>query len=192
MTDINITNLLDLSYDQINAMKKKDLVNYIKSLKEKVTVDANIKKLCDEILQLSTSVNNLMTENGKISSQTMVVSNANTLLITHVTELERQQAKMKQYSRRNNVEIFGISNEVSDEILEKKVIDICKESGIDLNPYDIEACHRLQSGHVNTSNSKHVIVKFVNRKHSEVILHLKKSINSCSNVYIMNSLCPYL
>ena len=50
MTDINITNLLDLSYDQINAMKKKDLVNYIRSLKEKVTVDANIKKLCDEIL----------------------------------------------------------------------------------------------------------------------------------------------
>ena len=132
-----------------------------------------------------------MTENGKISSQTMVVSNANTLLITHVTELERQQAKMKQYSRRNNVEIFGISNEVSDENLEKKVIDICKESGIDLNPYDIEACHRLQSGHVNTSNSKHVIVKFVNRKHSEAMLHLKKSLNSCSNVYIMNSLCPY-
>ena len=59
-------------------MKKKDLVNYIKSLNKKVTVDANIKKLCDEILQLPTSVNNLMTENGKISSQTMVVSNANT------------------------------------------------------------------------------------------------------------------
>ena len=29
--------------------------------------------------------------------------------------------------------------------LEKKVINICKESGINLNPYDIEACHRLAS-----------------------------------------------
>ena len=68
---------------------------------------------------------------------------------------------------------------------------MCKESGIDLNSYDIEACHRLPSGRVNTSNSKRVIVKFVNRKHSEAILRLKKSINSRSNVYITNSLCPY-
>ena len=156
-----------------------------------VSVDAIIKTLCDEISQLSTSVNNLMTENGKISSQLMLVSNVNTLLVTRVTELEKQQAKMEQYSRRNNVEISGISNEVSDENLEKKVIDICKESGIDLNPYDIEACHRLPSGRVNTSNSKRVIVKFVNRKHSVAMLRLKKSINSRSNVYMTNSLCPY-
>ena len=71
------------------------------------------------------------------------------------------------------------------------MIGICKESGIDLNPCDIEACHRLTSGRVNTSNSKRVIVKFINRKHSEAMLHFKKSINLCSNIYITNSLCPY-
>ena len=73
------------------------------------------------------------------------------------------------------------------------MIDICKESGIDLNPYYIEAYHRLPSasGLANTSNSKRVIVTFVNRKHPEAMLRLKKSINSRSNVYITNSLCPY-
>ena len=81
---------------------------------------------------------------------------------------------MVQYSRRNNVEISGISNEISDENLEKKVTEICKESGIDL-----------------ASNSKRLIVKFVNRKHSEAMLCLKKSINSCNNIHITNSLCPY-
>ena len=170
---------------------KKDLVNHIKNLKGKVTVDGTIKKLYDEISQISTSVNKLMAENGKISSQLMVVSNVNTLLVTHVTELDKRQAKMEQYSRRNNVEISGISNEVSDENLEKKLLDICKELSIDLNPYDIEVCHRLPSGRVNTSNSKRVIVKFVNKKHSEAMLRLKKLINSPSNVYITNSLCPY-
>ena len=65
-----------------------------------------------------------MAENGKISSQLMVVSNANTLLVTRVTELEKQQVITWQYSRRNNVELSGISNEISDEDLEKKVIDI--------------------------------------------------------------------
>ena len=111
-----------------------------------------------------------------------VVSNANTLFVTRVTELEKQQGKMEQYSRRNNVEMSGISGEVSDENLEKN---------IDLNPYDIEACHRLPSGRVKTSNSKCVIVKFINRKHSEAMLRLKKSINSRCNVYITNSLCHY-
>ena len=91
MADLNVTNLFDLSYDRINAMKKRDLVNHIESLKEKVTVDATIKKLCDEISQLST----LLTESGKISSQLMVVSNVNTLIVTRVSELEKQQAKME-------------------------------------------------------------------------------------------------
>ena len=73
----------------------------------------------------------------------MIVSNMNTLLVTLVTELEKQEANMNQYNRRNNVAISGISNEVSDENLEGKAIDICKEEGIDLKPYDIEGYHRL-------------------------------------------------
>ena len=42
----------------------------------------------------------------------MVVSNVNTLLVTHVTELENQQAKMEQYSMRNYIEISSISNRI--------------------------------------------------------------------------------
>ena len=61
-----------------------------------------------------------------------------------------------------------------------------------MNPYDIEVCHRIPSRCVNTSNSKRMIVKFVNRKHSEAMLRLRRSINSRSSVYIMISLCPYI
>ena len=56
-----------------------------------------------------------------------------------------------------------------------------------MNQHDIEACQRPPSRCVNTSNSKHVIVKLASRKYSEAMLHIKKSINSCSS----NSLCPY-
>ena len=44
MADTNVTNLFDLSYDQINAMTKKDLVNHIENLKGKITFDATMKK----------------------------------------------------------------------------------------------------------------------------------------------------
>ena len=46
------------------------------------------------------------------SSQLMAVSNVNTLLITRVTELEKLQAKMEQYSIRNYIEISTIFNEI--------------------------------------------------------------------------------
>ena len=36
-------NILELSFDEINAMKKKDLVSKIEKLKGKVLVDSNIK-----------------------------------------------------------------------------------------------------------------------------------------------------
>ena len=50
----------------------------------------------------------------------MVVSNVNTLLVTRITELDKQQEKMEQYSRRNNVDISAISSDVLDEDLGKK------------------------------------------------------------------------
>ena len=42
---------------------------------------------------------------------------------------------------------------------------------------DIEGCHRLPICRNTTKTTKRVIVKFVNRKHSEAMLQLKKDIN---------------
>ena len=56
---------------------------------------------------------------------------------------------------------------------------------------DIEGCHRLPLSRNNAGGTKRVIVKFVNRKHSEDVLQLKKIISSRSKVFISNSLCPY-
>ena len=52
-----------------------------------------------------------------------------------------------------------------------------------INPTDIEGCHRLPLGHNSTTDKKSVIVKLVNRKHSELSLK--------SKVYLNHSLCPY-
>ena len=41
------TNIFELPFDAINAMKKKDLVSEIERLNRKVIVNNNIKSLCD-------------------------------------------------------------------------------------------------------------------------------------------------
>ena len=185
------TNLLELSFDEINAIKKKDLVSEIENLKGKVVVNNNIKNLCDEVSRLSENLLKLTESNQKLSSQFIFVKNVNTLLEKGVIELEKSQPKVKQYSRRNNVEISGISHEILDNNLKDKVIDICKDAGIEIGHMDSESCHRLPFSKNNAGGAKRLIVKFVNRKHSEDMLRLKKIISSCSKVFISNSLCPY-
>ena len=55
----------------------------------------------------------------------------------------------------------------------------------------IEGFHRLPLSRNNTGGTKRVIVKFVNRKHSEYMLRVKRIISSRSKVFISNSLCTY-
>ena len=98
--------------------------------------------------------------------------------------------KPKQYNRRNNAEISGISNKIPDNDLENHVVEICRNSNI-INPADIEGCHHLPLGHNSTTANKRVIVNFVNRKHLELMLCSKKSISLKSKVYINHLLCQY-
>ena len=132
-----------------------------------------------------------MESNEKLSSQFIVVKKVNTLLEKCVVELEKSQAKAEQYSRRNNAEISGIPHEILDNNLEDMVIDICKDAGIEIGHMDIEGCHRLPLSRNNAGGTKRFIVKFVNRKHSEDVLRLRKIISSRSKFFISNSLCPY-
>ena len=83
----------------------------------------------------------LMESNEKLSSQFVVIKKVNTLLEKRATELEKRQAKADQQSRRNNFEISGIPHEILDNNLEDKVIDICKDAGIEIGHMDIEGCH---------------------------------------------------
>ena len=96
-----------------------------------------------------------------------------------ITEIEAYTDKLNQYNRRNNFEVSGISNEIPEKNLENNVIKICKNSNVIINHTVIEGCHCdcLPLGRNSTNDNKHVIVKFVNRKHSKLILHSKKSIS---------------
>ena len=56
--------------------------------------------------------------------------------------LEKNQAKSEQFSRRDNIELSGIPNDIPEGNLEKIVIDICHDSGLKIEPKDIEGCYR--------------------------------------------------
>ena len=131
-------------------------VTLIINLEKKMTswfdgLDIELLNLKDVI------ITNLQVENSRLRKKVNVLENK-------VLTLESEHNSLEQYGRRNNIQITGIPNNVPDQNLEEKVVDILNEISVDVSPKDIEACHRVG---VSKNNSKKTIVRFINRKHAK-------------------------
>ena len=192
-------NFLSLSESLLNSLKKLELVQEILDLKGNVIANAELQKLSDQKSKLTEAIDQISLENSKLRSELVITQNVNTMLEEKIINLEKNQANGEQYSKRNNVELSGIPNRIPDEDLDYIVINICKESEIDVEVRDIEQCHRLPLSRNSRSHNKWVIVKFVNRKNAEALLKDKKRISSKSfgrlhvtkKNFVSISLCPY-
>ena len=117
------------------------------------------------------------------------------LLEKRLTEAEISQINFDQYTRRNNIEIQGISSQIPGEKLEEKVIEVFSAMNIAITKNDVEDCHRLGK------SSKSNIVQFVNRKDCCAILSKicetskidKSKLGFDSNVklYVSENLTPH-
>ena len=74
----------------------------------------HIKDLCNEIEQLTKTLNEVMAANEKITSKLVIVRNVNINLQNQLVNLKELLVKDANYHRRNNVEISGISNKILD------------------------------------------------------------------------------
>ena len=150
MAGKDYVNLFYLTYDVINAIKKKYLVDYI----EKTVADNQIQNLCNEIANLSDNVKSLLSTNERLTRELSIVKKVNNVLENRIVNLEKPLSKSEQYGHRNNVEISGISNQNPNQNLEENVVKICKDSDINISPMDIEGCDRLPLGRNSTNTTK--------------------------------------
>ena len=168
------TSILNLPESALNSLKKSDLVRKILDLKGEVIVDTDLHKLSNQIHKLTEAIDQISLENRKLTSELVNTKNVNSRLEERIINLEKNQAKGEQYSRRNNVELSSIPNSICDEDLENTVINISKESRINMDARDIEGCHRLPLSRNSRGHNKRVIVKFVYWKYAEALLKDKK------------------
>ena len=74
-----------------------------------------------------------MSTNERFTSELMVGKNVNNIFKNRIINLEKRLLKNERYGPQNNVEISGISNEISDQDLAENIIKICKDSGISIS-----------------------------------------------------------
>ena len=127
----------------MNLLKKSDLIQKILHLKGKVVIVADLHKLCEKIERLTESMKQIVAENKKLQSDIAIVKNVNQKFKDKIVYLEKNPAKGEEYSRRSNAEISGIPNTIPDNNLQNTVISICRDTGVEIDPKDIEVYHRL-------------------------------------------------
>ena len=126
----------------------------------------------------------------KIESSIREQSSSDPSQLTNIRVLTYENDKLQQYSRRENVRIFGIPFDKSEtaETTEKKTLDLLNETGVTVTKNDISACHRVG----RTSNgTRPVIVRFVSRRTRTDIMRNKKVLRQKSaKIFINDDLTP--
>ena len=174
--------------ESLMKLGKEMLAGMVLDCKEKFdTTHTNInKKLTDLRLKFT-----------KLESDLAISKIINSKLSSQLTKVERKCWANEQYSRRECLDISSILDSISQNDLESKIYDIFHECDADIDPVNIEACHRLKSNHW----PKKVIVKLARRKDALKILRGKKKLKASdlspkgfspnSIVFINESLCSY-
>ena len=110
-------------------------------------------------------IKNLQIENKRLND---IVNQLQEKIIS----IESKSNSVEQYGGRNNTEINGILNSISDDNLESTVVNVLsKATNVHVTPHDIEACHRI-------GKSKKTILRFINRKHCKCALVNRKKLKS--------------
>ena len=169
----------------------------------------NLKNLNEKIKegfeQMENSFNVINKNNDKIYQDLNEMKNeiiknlidSNKKLQKKVEKLENQIKKQEetieinnQYTRRNNLEIHGISEDIQDEELEEKVVEILKSVDIKVNKENIEACHRLPKR--RRESCKRTIIRFVNRKTVEESIKSKSKLKNVNRqIFFAENLNKY-
>lgn len=88
-----------------------------------------------------------------------------------IKDLQSRIADLEQYTRKNNIEIHGVS-ETRDEDVEEIVCNIGRAIGVNITEKDIEAAHRVPTRRKDTPQP--IIVRFQSRKVKNQVMAKRK------------------
>ena len=107
-------------------------------------------------------------------------------LFEQVYSMDVRLSECDQYTRRSNLVISGIPDNVDQKNLEYEVLKIIKSIGIfNVTSYQIVACHRLRKN-INDKYPARTIVRFTNRKIVESCLYRGERLKQMKQQLKMN------
>ena len=148
-------------------------------------------KLKETIRVILDKVNEICNVNNQMLKKIRSLQENNDKLYDEIYEQKVDLTDLNQYGRRENVEICGIPESVSQDELQKHILEVTRSMGVKVPPNGIHIVHRL--GKNRNSRPRNVIVRFVNRQTAFSLLKNKRKLNNgrYKNYFITENLCPY-
>ena len=161
---------------------------------DQYVLNARLKELDEKVFGLNEIIKKLEKKDSNLTKQLKEVENIIEVQNEQILCFEEDLARLDQYGRRENVEFRGISENITDKILESTILEILRKIGLNhIQHYHIVACHRI--GKPATNHTRSVIVRFLNRKDAIKCLQNKRYVDRCKEmgmhkISINENLCP--
>ncbi|XP_057305224.1 uncharacterized protein LOC130642151 [Hydractinia symbiolongicarpus] len=170
------------------ALTKTDLKSKKEELIEKFL---DIQTERDALKEIHDKLDAINSKFEALNSDIAISQNVTSLLCKRVRELEKKCGMSEQYSRRECLELVGIPESVSHDLLEDKVLDIFSSINVNIQSVNVKACHRIKLGRtiVKLSRRKDVQSILSNKKKLKDIDSTKFGFDGGTKLYINESLC---
>ena len=157
---------------------REDSLDTSQELKTKVAV------LEGELFDLHTSHCDLLKEVTLLRQQNTAIKEALDREIHRNNTIQNKTNDLEQYTRRNNLRIFGINDTNPNETAlqsEHLVAQLCKQKlGYNLQPWEVEVAHR--TGKFMSDGNRPIIIRLVSRKTRSGILSNRRKLKGTPQV----------
>lgn len=158
----------------LSQEQKEDIASLSKAVVKECLLDVDfMQKLTDKLSKLIMA---------KMEDKLKQVSSKCDILAATVTKLEKENEELRkdmdgleQYSRRNNLRIFGIKEDSGENVQEKVLNVISNQLGLPITIMHIDRCHRVgkqQQG----MKPRGIIIKFISYQQRSLVFAAKKKL----------------
>lgn len=136
----------------------------------------NITQINSNITEIKESISVIENKISGLSSSLDCVAKECNNNTTQIRSLDCKMERLEQYTRRNNLRLFGV-NESGGEEADLLVVDVIKKNlNIDICVADIERTHRVGVHTPSNSKSRPIIIKFVSYRVRNEVFRKKKNL----------------
>ena len=171
-----------LTRGQLEKMSYENLIASFLALQNNIIQQNDLlqqnRNISKKLLEIKSKIDSLAMKNKELTSHVSVAQNASKrdflqeaikTTSSKLVELERQDHRLEQYTRRECLDFSGIPNSVAPKDLANFILSFLQEVGINLDKSRIFACHMLEK-------TDRTIVKLLNRKDAGNVYSNKKKL----------------
>ena len=200
---LRLSDIVGKSKASIAKINKEDLVKLLNNNDTALDDPTDLADIRESLAEIKENIINvILDDNKKLKAKLKEVEERNAELLDEMDDLRYEVVSLDRYSRRNNIEIGGIPENIQD--LEETVVAVLNHLEVNCSSADIQGCHRLSlnSNEKKSGYPKRTIVRFVNRKIGEKALANRKRLKDAdlskinyklknTKLFIAENLCPY-